>query len=281
MSEYYAVIRSTDHLAHYGVKGMKWGVRKSIMKGNERRLARHYKKAAKKLAKLDAKANTKLQQEKAHKYGKVAKIAGTVGAAGLATAGASKIYQNDASKKFNKDAVARIHELYPGKYHDGTPASNGKAAITTDLIRETTINDKKLHETWNRHFNKVFNAQQIGAVASGIGALGTAAAIGAGAKALAAKRRTTTAGHAAAVARRNEFKREMKDAFKGTKYQDLPDYNQSTKKSKKKKSRKYFTKQDFKDAAKSAGLSLIMGPGAAMYTSSRRSVASSTKKRKG
>lgn len=28
MSEYYAVIRSTDYLAHYGVKGMKWGVRK-------------------------------------------------------------------------------------------------------------------------------------------------------------------------------------------------------------------------------------------------------------
>lgn len=28
MSEYYAVIRSTDHLAHYGIKGMRWGVRK-------------------------------------------------------------------------------------------------------------------------------------------------------------------------------------------------------------------------------------------------------------
>lgn len=28
MSEYYAVRRSSEYLAHYGVKGMKWGVRK-------------------------------------------------------------------------------------------------------------------------------------------------------------------------------------------------------------------------------------------------------------
>ena len=52
MSEYYAVVRSTDHLAHYGVKGMKWGVRKAIARGNERALNRHFRKAAKKLRKL-------------------------------------------------------------------------------------------------------------------------------------------------------------------------------------------------------------------------------------
>lgn len=52
MSEYYAVIRSTDHLAHYGVKGMKWGVRKAIKNENAKALARHYKKANNKLAKL-------------------------------------------------------------------------------------------------------------------------------------------------------------------------------------------------------------------------------------
>lgn len=28
MSEYYAVQRSGNHLSHYGVKGMRWGVRK-------------------------------------------------------------------------------------------------------------------------------------------------------------------------------------------------------------------------------------------------------------
>jgi len=52
MSEYYAVQRSTDHLAHYGVKGMKWGVRKAIAYGNQKALDKHFQKAAKKLAKL-------------------------------------------------------------------------------------------------------------------------------------------------------------------------------------------------------------------------------------
>lgn len=49
---YYGVIRSTDHLAHYGVKGMRWGVRRAIVTGNQRALDRHYRKAARKLAKL-------------------------------------------------------------------------------------------------------------------------------------------------------------------------------------------------------------------------------------
>lgn len=36
MNEYYAVVRSSSALSHYGVKGMRWGVRRAIKRINER-----------------------------------------------------------------------------------------------------------------------------------------------------------------------------------------------------------------------------------------------------
>lgn len=44
MAEYYAVERSPSYLAHYGVKGMRWGVRRAKERGDEKALGRHYKK---------------------------------------------------------------------------------------------------------------------------------------------------------------------------------------------------------------------------------------------
>ena len=63
--------------------------------------------------------------------------------------------------------------------------------------------------------NKLNTAKYI---TGGIGAAGLAVGAATGARALIATRRTTTGGHAAAVARRNEFQREMNKAFAGTKY---------------------------------------------------------------
>ncbi len=52
MAQYYAVERSSEYLAHYGVRGMKWGVRKAIDRigGNFRR-SKQYMDAHKKLQK--------------------------------------------------------------------------------------------------------------------------------------------------------------------------------------------------------------------------------------
>ena len=110
MSEYYAVVRSGDHLAHYGVKGMKWGVRKAIEKGNEKKLDRQYKKAQKKLEKLNKRADVNEQEKIAEKYNKVSKIARRVGHVGAVAGGLSFPYADQAEKLYTKQ-----HNKYYGE----------------------------------------------------------------------------------------------------------------------------------------------------------------------
>ena len=75
---YYGVTRSSDHLAHYGVKGMRWGVRKAIVTGNQKALDRHYRKATKKLAKLqDIGLDSPKYAKRAAAYGAAAIGTGT------------------------------------------------------------------------------------------------------------------------------------------------------------------------------------------------------------
>lgn len=104
---YYAVERSTDHLAHYGVKGMRWGVRKALVSGNERALNRHYRKAAKKLAKLqDIGLNSKKYAAKSAAYGAAAAGTGTLAAGGINMLGnmldkPASLMANNFAKKHN------------------------------------------------------------------------------------------------------------------------------------------------------------------------------------
>lgn len=72
-----------NYLAHYGVRGMKWGVRKAIASGNKARLGRQYAKAQKKLAKLEKQAaNSKKYARRAAALGVGAAAAGGLAAAG-------------------------------------------------------------------------------------------------------------------------------------------------------------------------------------------------------
>ena len=84
-NEYYGAPSTPNEnfLAHYGIKGMKWGVRKAIDRGNDRALSRQYRKAEKKLAKLEKRAAS------GKKYAKRAALmgAGAAAAGGVAATG--------------------------------------------------------------------------------------------------------------------------------------------------------------------------------------------------
>ena len=104
MNNVYYGVASTpteDFLAHYGVKGMKWGVRKAIAKGNQKALDRHFRKAAKKLAKLqDIGLNPAKYAAKSAAYGAAAIGTGTVAISG--TAGFNRYMKNRAASLRNK-----------------------------------------------------------------------------------------------------------------------------------------------------------------------------------
>ena len=83
MAEYYAIIRSGEYLSHYGIKGMRWHVRKAIKRGNVRAYQHQYRKATKKLKRLEKQAGN------GAKYARKAAIKGvsTIGSLGTVAMG--------------------------------------------------------------------------------------------------------------------------------------------------------------------------------------------------
>jgi len=250
MSEYYAVIRSGDHLAHYGVKGMRWGVRKAIERGNDRALSRQYKKAQKKLEKLNKKADVQHQSKLAKRYSKIsgaglavgaAGIGGTIGSAlqmkkhlsnsrdleaahkqlGKELEAADKRTRRDLDRRFQLTAQNGVYNSYYQPYQREMAFDRLQSDAEKEFGRNIdTYNTKSaaLKSELDREsqgFKKADIARKASSIAGGIGLVGAAIS---GGKALQAKRRTTAEGHAKAVAERDAWKREMDKAFKGTKY---------------------------------------------------------------
>ena len=104
-NEYYGApsTPNDDFLAHYGIKGMKWGVRKARESGNSKKLSRAYAKAQKHLARLEKRAAS------GKKYAKRAAVlgAGAAAAGGLAAAGTEGVSKAIVygGKAFSKGAA--------------------------------------------------------------------------------------------------------------------------------------------------------------------------------
>lgn len=288
MECYYGVTRSPEYLAHYGVKGMKWGVHKALESGNQRAYARHYRKATRKLKRLEANADLATQRKIAQQNGRISKIAGRIGAAGVATmlgaTGGNSLLVNAARKTYSKK------KMHDNRYHefDTQLYNNYQRRALKDLEKSGYANDtaekwKNLYaDVSNKHFNlakatddkykQTFDrqlagaraARHVGNVASIVGGVGLGLSAGSALVARKALKRTTKEGHAKAVAERDAWKREMDRTFK-----NKPVVKSGTKNNRKKQ-RKYFTKQDFKNAFKAAGISMIGGPAAGMAYTSRK-----------
>ncbi|MDT3387315.1 MAG: hypothetical protein LIR46_06070 [Bacteroidota bacterium] len=221
MNEYYGIASTPtdDFLAHYGVKGMRWGVRKSIEKGNDAALERHYHRAQKKLVKLNARTDIKKQAELSKKYDKAAKISGKIGLAGAGT-----LAGLHGAKSLSLLAGARNREKAIELYENSRNA-NYSPSITRYRRLAEEYDDRAMNADFaHREISDMLDPRYggtkslIGTAArvATIGGVGAAAGLKIGSKV--AKYRTTPKGHAKAVAKRNAWKKEMDKAFKGTPY---------------------------------------------------------------
>lgn len=209
---YYAVERTGDHLAHYGIKGMRWGVRKAIVMGNQKKLDQHFKKAAKKLSKL---------QDKALHSGKYAAKAA---AYGVAAAGTGSVAIGDTSGALSKYLQKRFspHSKYMAVYkkyvepHKGTSQKAYEAAVES-LRKSQGISDQVSHD-------KLASGAKIKSLGDLIEKHNKEIRIGAGIAtaglgALAAKNAYIATHKSKYINKADSFKRNMDEAFSGTKYQ--------------------------------------------------------------
>lgn len=153
MAQYYGVVRSNDSLAHYGVKGMKWGVRRSIEKGNLLKLTNHYDRALRKKASLKEQANIKEEKDNAKSYaagGAALLGAGALG--GLASYGLVK-GQLAAQRALLPNQKSRLILHPTGLYGMSALAAGGGLASLGAAAKSAYHTTKRGHKNAVKRYN--------------------------------------------------------------------------------------------------------------------------------
>lgn len=188
MSEYYGVTRSEEYLAHYGIKGMKWGVRKAIYNKNGKALERHYRKASKHLAKLeDIGNNPQKYAAKSLAYGAAAIGTGTIAAKAHKKLTAPDIMP---AKKAQEKVQWRWHSFAPD--YGAQRASQAEMAVVAAAAESLAKKTK---------YGGAIGVAGLGAL-SGLNAY----------RAINARKYRDKA---------HDFRKAMKESFKGTPYEHL------------------------------------------------------------
>ena len=181
MADYYGVIRSEKHIKHYGVKGMRWGVRKAIERGDNKALARHYRKAQKKLLRLEERVDVnkqkKLYEERKNDAISTA-IGGVVGSGMMA--GFNHLSKNAAIRRANNMAMKNGGFGY-AKYHNFVIPVFAGATATDAVINGIAAKVAKNRTTkeghakavkdvndWKHEMNQAFKGTAYAKKASGI-----------------------------------------------------------------------------------------------------------------
>jgi hypothetical protein len=163
MNNYYGILSNQNEsfLQHYGVLGMKWGVRKAIKKNNSKKLRKEYKQAIKKLNEYKQKADIQ-QQMNAYKKQRNKAVSGALNA-GLATGvggavlGASnKMVANKILTGLSKGAG--IATLGSAAYKIGKTSYHASKAIAAKRRTKPKGHQKAVrkYERFNSELNKAF-----------------------------------------------------------------------------------------------------------------------------
>ena len=208
MTEYYGAptTPTSDYLAHYGIRGMKWGVRKARESGNTKALSRQYAKAQKKLAKLEKRANSGSAYAK-----RAAALGAGAAATGAAAVGAPSKWAGAWGKSHSITRGATSGLMDTGSKLQAQAARNGTNAAVKAAKSKAGMTAWKAGKGVEKANLSNATVARLGLGAASLG-------LGAGAAYNAYRAGTTKR----AAKKAAEFRGEMNKAFAGTQYADRP-----------------------------------------------------------